>query len=454
MSYEVYKFKPGVCTCVLGDPNQGSLRVNVRKISGSEAVLDPVDTLRTNQFIYTTVDLEDGPSMSLAGFVVTSASGGIFVQWEHGRVEDADRVDATLKQYLDQRKATDSDDPTAVVGLEKDEASGEEGAPGGPEIKSPAPLAAPSSSLGTKVDVDASIRKKARRVRSAELASRVDTVQVLDMRTIKNLIKDAVGESIVLLGPTLGETERKRLLEEAEEGFKERMEAHMAEKAGLEAQTKLLQDQLEKAKGVLEEERNRIVSADQFTVSDVGMIEIEQRLGRLLDRTIQSGNVSGPLEGEMRRFVGKLLDDEREKIRDQAQHAQSGRISLLESKIHRLATSLQNTAKERDCAQRRARALESSGGLPLGNVLTAGLDEEDPDKGRKLALLKEIFKSNQEIREQLTEEGRLPQGVKTSGRPEERPQNRASAGGDLLSMDGDGAKAELSFASCDVADTE
>ena len=110
VSHEVYKFKPGVCTCVLGDPNQGSLRVNVRKMSGMDAVLDPVDTLRENQFVYTTVDLEEGPSMSLAGFVVTSAAGGIFVQWDHARLEDADKVGAVLQQYLEQRNAQPSGD--------------------------------------------------------------------------------------------------------------------------------------------------------------------------------------------------------------------------------------------------------------------------------------------------------------------------------------------------------
>jgi hypothetical protein len=310
------------------------------------------------------------------------------------------------------------------------------------------------SRAGTEVDVDASIRKQAKSVRSAELASRVDTVQVLNMGTIKNLIQDAVSESIVLLGPTLGETERKRLLEEAEEGFKERMEAHMAEKADLESQTKLLQEQLEKAQSVLEEERNRVVSADQFTVSDAGMVEIEQRLGRLLDRAIQTGNVSGQLEGEMRRFVSQLLDDERENISHQAQNAQNDKILLLESKIHRLATSLEDTTKERDSAQRRAQALESAGGGSLRNVVTAGLDDGDPDKKRKLGLLKEIFTANQEIREQLGAAGLLPQRPKPEERPEEPRESEEDTGGAPVSAESDGARVEPASTSSEVSDPD
>ena len=109
----------------------------------------------------------------------------------------------------------------------------------------------------------------------------------------------------------------------------------------------------------------------------------------------------------MRSVVSRLLDDERDKIREQAQQAQNDKVALLEKKVERLASSLQNAEGERDRAQRRAQALEASGGLPLRNIMTVGLDQGDPDRERKLALLKEIFRLNKEIREELASKGLL-----------------------------------------------
>jgi hypothetical protein len=78
---------------------------------------------------------------------------------------------------------------------------------------------------------------------------------------------DAVEEAIQLLGGHLDDKERKRLLEEAEEDFKQRLASFRAEKEGLEAKTKNLQDQLHRAEKLLEEERLRAIAAERFTVS-------------------------------------------------------------------------------------------------------------------------------------------------------------------------------------------
>ncbi len=265
---------------------------------------------------------------------------------------------------------------------------------------------------GNKVDVDATLRKRARTVRSADIASRLQTVQVLDSRTIKQLIKDAVEEAVVLLGPTLGATERKRLLEEAEESFREKMRIFESEKAGLEDKTRLLQEELGRAQSVLAEERDRIVNADRFTLSDDGMVQLEQRLVRVLDRAIKKGHAGEQVEEELRAIVVKLLDDERERIREKAQKAQSDKISLLEKKVQRLAGSLDVAEKERDHARKRADVLEAAGGVPLRNVMEAGIGEDDPERERKLALLKEIFEFNKEIRRELESCGRLPAAFK------------------------------------------
>jgi hypothetical protein len=257
------------------------------------------------------------------------------------------------------------------------------------------------------IDVAAAVRSRARTMRASDLARRHENVRVITVSTIRELIKDAVQEALLRLGKVLGEAERRRLLEEAEDGFQERLASFQAEKAGLEAQARNLQERLQKAQALLEEERQKVVSADQFTVSDAGMVQIETRLGRMLDRAVKAGGVSRELEREMQAVMARLLDEERGRISEKAREAQSDAIELLERKISRLARSLEETERERDRAERRASALESAGG-GLRNVLRGGIDEDDPDKEKKLNLLKEIFQLNKTLRDELAAAGRLP----------------------------------------------
>jgi len=412
LTHRFYKFEPGQCVCLVGDPVKGASTVNVRKLSGNEAVLDPTVPLRKDQFIYTTLKLDDGTSLALAGIVVTTASGGVYIQWSHAKPGDADKVDHTIRDYFVRKN-----DGSAVV-VKSSEDDPEPPAPAAAKPAAPPPRArrtnasdpaglASEKEPTEKIDLREHIRKKARRVKSADLASRVDVVQVLDMKTIRGLIQDAVEDSIALLGPSIREEERKRLVEETEESFKERLAEFRSEKAGLEERTRILQEKLEQAQAILEDERRSVVSSRQFTVSEGGMLELEQRLGRALDHAIRSGQQPGPdLERDLRSMVSRLLDDEREKIRALAEEAQSDKIALLEKKVERLASSLQSAEKERDSARRRASVLESSGVIAFGNVMDAGLDEEDPDRELKLKLLEQIVTFNKEVRAQLASAGR------------------------------------------------
>ncbi|MEM7232124.1 MAG: hypothetical protein AAF517_08125 [Planctomycetota bacterium] len=480
--------------------------MSIRKISGTEAVLESGQPFQSDQFIYTTVELKDGPSLALSGVISSNASGGVLVQWNHSSNE-ADRVDRVLGEYkhhLDETKiaaarssdpglgsdeATSSPDgpPTARIVLGGDgvrvrkpkadaapsaasteRAATEPTATESPSAQSdvkPAPAdsraeatptqskaqSAPASEAPSvtgqakqkkvptkqakaaaahaaravkkktaskappqrpteksrivvndgKVDVDASIRNRARRIKAKELANRVETVQVLTMSMIKDMIRDSVNEAVALLGPTLGDAERKKILEEAESGFQEQVREFEAAKKGLQSKSKYLEDQLSKTQSLLDEEKEKIVRADQFTVSDAGLLELEQRFSRLIDRAIREEKVSDGLTEDMRNVVAALLDDEREKITQQARRAQSDKVALLQQKVERLANNLEQTSVERDRAQKRAQALEASGGMPLKNVVDAGLDEDDPDKERKLSLLKEIVSFNREVRDAL-----------------------------------------------------
>ncbi len=252
-----------------------------------------------------------------------------------------------------------------------------------------------------RMDIGASIRSHAKTVRASELAARHDRVRVLNMATIRTLIVEAVEEAAAHLTRSLSEGERKRLLEEAEEGFQERLKSFEVEKASAEEKAKRLNDQLETARKLLEDERKRTIKADQFTVSAEGLGEIEDRFQRLLTRSLADGGVSPQLEDELRKLISRILDSEREKIRAKELEAQNSKIELLERKISRLAGTLEETEKQRDDAQRFASFLEQQGGGALRNVFEAGLKEGDPNKERKLALMKHILDENRALRGHL-----------------------------------------------------
>lgn len=252
-----------------------------------------------------------------------------------------------------------------------------------------------------KMDIGATIRSKAKTVRASELAARHENVRVLNMGTIKLLIQDAVSEAMQHLTANMGEAEKKQLLQEAEEKFQERLKAFKAEKESADAYAKHLNDQLRKAQELLETERKREIKAEQFTVSDAGMGQIEDKMKRVLDHAMRTGNVSPELEAKLREMIAHILDDERERIRKQEEEAQSAKIDLLEKKIKRLARDLDDTERERDEARELANALEAAGGGGIASIMKAGIKDSDGNKKRKLSLMKEILDMNRKIREEL-----------------------------------------------------
>lgn len=266
-----------------------------------------------------------------------------------------------------------------------------------------------------KLDVGASIRNATKTVSAAELAERHDKLKVLNMSTIKALIAAAVREAIENLGQALDQKEKDSLLKEAEDSFKERLEAFKAEKKGWQAQSERLRDQLDKAQELLDKEKQREIEKDQFTVSDAGIQDLEKQFDRMLNKASKTG-VNADIENAMRTMVSSLLDDEREKIAEQARKAQGDAIELLERKVKRLATSLDETEGERDQARRQAQALAAAGGgdINVQNVYDVGLGDDDSNKEAKLALLKDIFNQNQEMRDHLKAKGTK---LKTRVRP-------------------------------------
>ena len=280
-----------------------------------------------------------------------------------------------------------------------------------PAAASPSP--SPEPERGTvmgqdgRMDIGATIRNKAKTVRASELAARHDKVRVLNMATIKALIMEAVEEAAGHLTRALNDADRKRLLEEAEESFQERLKAFQLEKAGADERANKLHEQLAQAQRLLEEERKRTISADQFTVSAAGMDEMEAKFKRMIERSASEGKISESLLDELRKAASHVLDEERQRIREKEMQAQNDKIALLEKKIGRLAGNLEDAERQRDEARHLAQALESSAGAGpvdverIKNKFKTGLDKDDPRKAAKLAAMKELLEANRELRRQL-----------------------------------------------------
>ncbi len=264
-----------------------------------------------------------------------------------------------------------------------------------------------------RMDVGAAIRSKAKTVRASELAARHDNVRVLNMATIKLLIQEAVEEAATHLTRALGESERKRLMEEAEDSFKERLKAFELDKKDAEEKARVLQKDLNAAKELLEQERKRSIAADQFTVSEAGLAEIDVRMMTIIQRAVSRGEAGPELELKLREMIAHILDTEREKLKEKELSAHNEKIALLEKKVARLAHSLDSTEKERDEARQIAEAMEKYGitAAEVKNKYKIGLDGEDPNRERKLALMRELVEQNRELRKQLGIKTRDPDEV-------------------------------------------
>lgn len=292
-----------------------------------------------------------------------------------------------------------------------------------------------------KMDIGATLRNKAKTVRASELAARHDKVRVLNMGTIKSLVEEAVDSATKSFGRKLDEKERKQLLEEAEQDFQERLKAFQLEKASAEERSRQLADQLRTAQNLLESERKRTISADQFTVSAAGLDEIESTFKRLLDRSVAEGGVSADLEAQLRKVAGHVLDEERNRIREKEMGVHNDKIALLEKKIQRLAGNLEDAERQRDEARDIAQALEANTGASAADIARiknrykTGLDADDPKRQAKIAAMKELMEANRELRRQLGIATAAPAVVAPAAFDAVAPQPDEAGPSDQAAMD-------------------
>ena len=258
------------------------------------------------------------------------------------------------------------------------------------------------------LDVGQSIKDQVKRVDIEALArSKKQHVKLLRMDVIEGLVQAAVQDTAERMGTELNEDARNKMLRETVEEFQSRLASFTAEKAGLEAQKLNVQRELDRAQRMLEDERKKTVKADQFTVSEGGIADLEKQFERMVKNASKNTGFGQEFEAQLHAMVQGLLDAEREKIAEQARQAQSSAIAVLEKKVSRLAGGMEEAEKERDRAVRRAQALEAAGvGKGIASVMEAGISDDDEDKARKLELMKTIFEENRALRDVLKTAGK------------------------------------------------
>ncbi|MDE0960587.1 MAG: hypothetical protein OSB09_07380 [Planctomycetota bacterium] len=346
---------------VVAELEAGILRLPVARIDNREVLLETTIRLRTGNRFELIVERPDGHAELIHAEVLSRTSAGVLLRWKPAHPRELDALERLFSGI-----------PTT------------EG----------------------HADLESALRSRSRLVRTAAIAAQRDSVRVLNLSAIKDLIQTAVEDVLRESGHTLEETEMKRLLEESEKGFREKLTHFENEKADLQSHMQGLSGKLDRAQKLLGREKNRAVEREQFSLSEGAMIELESKLGSVIDAAVESGTVTSPLEAELREAMERSLDSERERAREQEEQVRSENIQLLERKIHRLAHSLDDARIERDLAResaRRAEARDQAPGFkgPAGPRVEAS-SGDDPDQGLRRALLLELVQENKELRSKIS----------------------------------------------------
>ena len=108
-------------------------------------------------------------------------------------------------------------------------------------------------------DLESALRSRSRLVRTSAIAAQRDSVRVLNLSAIKELIQASVDEVIQESGRSLGEEELRRLREESEKIFQEKLTEFQNEKADLHSHIENLTAKLNRTQELLGSEKDREV---------------------------------------------------------------------------------------------------------------------------------------------------------------------------------------------------
>lgn len=266
-----------------------------------------------------------------------------------------------------------------------------------------------STSFQNHPDIESALRSKSRLVRTSTIAAQRDSVRVLNLSAVTELIQDAVEDALRESGRLLDDSELKELLDESEKGFQQRLVQFENEKADLQSRIQGLSTRLDRAQDLLNQERNREVDRDRFTLSEDALGELEKTFEKIIDDAVASSEIGPSLELELKVVMERCLDSERERVRALEEKARSENIDLLERKIQRLANSLDDARTDRDQALeivRRAEARNSQAPFIGAADAIQPSAPDDQHASKRRALLLDLMQENRDLRQQISLENK------------------------------------------------
>ncbi|MGE4619622.1 MAG: hypothetical protein AAEJ04_07425 [Planctomycetota bacterium] len=355
--------KPGRWSIVI-EIEAGILRLPVARIDEREVLLDTPVRLKVGDRFELIVERPDGHADLIHAEVVQRSKAGLLMRWTPSH-------------------------PREMAALEKLFSSG--------------------TSLQEHPDIESALRSRSRLVRTSAIAAQRDSVRVLNLSAIKDLIQDAVEDAVRESGRSLDEADLQELIEKSETGFRERLAQFEDEKADLQSRIHGISNRFERAQELLQRERNREVNRDRFTLSESTIGELERSFETIIDEAVATRDVGPSFETELREVMEKCLDSERDRVRDLEEKARSENIELLERKIGRLAKNLDEARTDRDQAREAVRRAESRESMtPLAGAIDRikATSPDDSQATRRHSLLLDLVQENRDLRQKLASENK------------------------------------------------
>ncbi|MDG1455458.1 MAG: hypothetical protein P8R38_04570, partial [Planctomycetota bacterium] len=200
---------------VVVEVSAGILRLPVARIDSREVLLDSTIRLQIGQRYELIVERPDGHAELIHAEVSQRSEAGLLLRWNPAHPRE---ITALERLFVDKT-------PTA-------------------------------SDSG---DLESALRSRSRLVRTSAIAAQRDSVRVLNLSAIKELIQASVEETIRESGRSLDEIELRRLREESERGFKERLAEFENEKADLQSHIETLTARMNRTQDLLGAEKEREV---------------------------------------------------------------------------------------------------------------------------------------------------------------------------------------------------
>jgi hypothetical protein len=342
----------------------GILRLPVTRIDEREVLLDTPVRLKIGDRYELIVERPDGSADLVHAEVTNRSKAGLLMRWKPSH-------------------------PRELEALER--------------------LFSDSASLQNHPDIESALRSRSRLVSTSTIAAQRDSVRVLNLSTVTELIQDAVEDALRESGRLLDDSELKELIEESEIRFQQRLVQFENEKADLQSRIQGLSTRLDRAQDLLNQERNRQVDRDRFTLSEDALGELEGTFQKIIDDAVASSEVGPSLELELRVVMERCLDSERERVRALEEKARSENIDLLERKIQRLASSLDDARSARDQALeivRRAESRRSQSPFIGAADAIQPSGPDDPHSSRRRTLLLDLMQENRELRQHISSENK------------------------------------------------